>query len=384
MTKTTLIIGGGIAGLTLAQSLVQSGYDSKNLVIVDRPVLGQTGSTNPGGLLNPVPGASLNPKPGTLKAFRYTMSWIETFPSALRAQCITNLKLLRPFNLEIQPGRRLLKSFQQSQEILNEHVGVRQLSTAELQEVYPHLNGCDGAIEFAEAATLPMNEVSDYLTQKLIEAGVCIKTSQVLRVSNLPNHWQVDLHGESIEAEQVVFATGSELLQFFPNLPLRSTAGYLAQITMPSAFPKTHAVSGRGHLCPMADGSWILGATYHQESAPEPEDDAALRQILLSKIGQWVGETHQSEWLGSWRGVRAVIAPEKQPLIGAIPGSSGLFVLGGFASRGLQWAPYCSQQLATHLMGAPLALPKSILSSRLNAETWILNAQKQAHQTSPS
>jgi glycine/D-amino acid oxidase-like deaminating enzyme len=375
MNETTIIIGGGIAGLTLAQNLVQAGHASANLIVVHRAIDGQTGSTNPGGLLNPVPGASLNPKPGTLKAFRYTMDWIQTFPSKLRSQCITELKLLRPYSLEIQPGRRLLKSFHQSQETLSEHVGVRHLETNELKDVYPHLKACDGAIEFAEAATLPMDKVCNHLKQKLIEAGVLITSSKVLQVSRKSSHWVLTLENQVLQAQRVVFAAGSELLQFFPNLPLRSTAGHLARITMPNEFPSTHAVSGRGHLCPLADGTWILGATYHQEDAPEPQDDAALREVLLSKIGHWVPSIHQCQWIDSWRGVRAVIAPEKQPIIGPIAGADGLFVLGGFASRGLQWAPYCAGQLAGHILGSPLDLPDSIMSNRFNKDYWVLQGK---------
>lgn len=375
MNQTTVIIGGGIAGLTLAQNLVQAGHAPTNLIVVHRAIQGQTGSTNPGGLLNPVPGASLNPKMGTLKAFHYTMDWIQTFPSKLRSQCITELKLLRPYSLKIQPGRRLLKSFHQSREVISEHVGVRHLETSELQDVYPHLSACDGAIEFAQAATLPMDKVCSHLKYKLNEMGVSVIASQVQQVSRKSNHWLVTLDKQSLEAQRVVFAAGSELLQFFPKLPLHSTAGHLARITMPEDFPSTHAVSGRGHLCPMADGTWILGATYHQEYAPEPLDDAALREVLLSKIGQWVPSTHQCQWIDSWRGVRAVVAAEKQPIIGPVPDADGLFVLGGFASRGLQWAPYCAEQLAGHMLGAPLDLPDAIMSHRFNQEDWLLQSR---------
>ena len=125
----------------------------------------------------------------------------------------------------------------------------------------------------------------------------------------------------------------------------------------------------------MADGTWILGATYHQEYAPEPLDDAALREVLLSKIGQWVPSTHQCQWIDSWRGVRAVVAAEKQPIIGPVPDADGLFVLGGFASRGLQWAPYCAEQLAGHMLGAPLDLPDAIMSHRFNQEDWLLQSR---------
>ena len=118
-----------------------------------------------------------------------------------------------------------------------------------------------------------------------------------------------------------------------------------------------------------------MGATYHQEQALEPQTMEALREILLGKIGHWVQSAHEAEWLESWRGVRAVVTPEKQPLVGAIPSQPGLFTLGGFASRGLQWAPYAAHRLAAHLCGEALDLPPGILSERLGEDDWKLESK---------
>lgn len=372
MNPSTIIIGGGLAGLSLAQALVQSGHQPQQITLVHQAIEGTTGSTNPGGLLNPVPGASLNPKPGTLTAFQYTMDWIQTFPETLQAQCITDLKLLRPYSLQIQPGRRLFKSFQQHQETIAEHVGVRHLSLDELNEQYPHLTHCDGAIEFSQAATLPMDKLCDYLRAELGGSGVNIIHDWVHNISQGHQHWTVKLNDQTIDSERVVLAAGSHLPHFFPKLPLRSTSGHLLKVKMPDHYPTTHAISGRGHLCPMADGAWILGATYHQEGAPEPVTDEEVHTLLLEKIGRWVPAAQDSTWIQSWRGVRAVVSNEKQPLIGSVPNYSGLFILGGFASRGLQWAPFCAQQLARHLLGEDLKLPETIMTSRLSTEQWLL------------
>ena len=109
----------------------------------------------------------------------------------------------------------------------------------------------------------------------------------------------------------------------------------------------------------MSDGTWIMGVTYHQEQALEPQTMEALREILLGKIGHWVQSAHEAEWLESWRGVRAVVTPEKQPLMGSHTESAGAIYLGRlFASRGLQWAPYTAHRLAAHLCGEALTYPR--------------------------
>ena len=372
MNPFITIIGGGLAGLSLADQLIHQGHPPQQIAVFHQNIPNVTGSTNPGGLLNPVPGASLNPKSGTLQAFEYTMSWIESLPATLREACRTELKLLRPYSLSIQPGRRLFKSFEQSQAAIAEVVGIRHLDKAELQAHYPHLQNCDGAIEFARAATLPMNAACAHLESKIRAAGAAIIHETVEKLSALGPGWAVQTSSQTIETDYVVFACGPGLLSFFPNLPLRATSGHLARITMPDSFPRSHAISGRGHLCPLSDGSWILGATYHQEHAPEPKNEDELRDILLSKIGHWVEAAQEAQWLETWRGVRAVISPEKQPLIGSVPKQSGLFTLGGFASRGLQWAPYCAHQLSKHLLGEPLNLPETILNQRLDGAVWKL------------
>jgi glycine/D-amino acid oxidase-like deaminating enzyme len=361
-----------LAGLTLAHQLLLAGKPADQIVVFHQNLPDVTGSTNPGGLLNPVPGASLNPKPGTLTAFEYSIKWIEQFPQQLREACRTDIKLLRPYSLAIQPGRRLFKSFKQSQAAISRTVGIRHLDNAQLQESYPHLQNCDGAIEFARAATLPMHRVGEHLERKIRKAGVHIIQELAQQIIPVKKHWTVQSQTQTVETQKLVFASGPGLFRFFPGLPLRATSGHLARITMPEHFPVTHAISGRGHLCPMADGSWIIGATYHQEGTPEPEADSELRKILLSKIGHWVQESLHANWLETWRGVRAVISPEKQPLVGSVPNHPGLFTLGGFASRGLQWAPYCAHQLAKHLVGEPLALPETILNERLTSEAWTL------------
>jgi tRNA 5-methylaminomethyl-2-thiouridine biosynthesis bifunctional protein len=48
------------------------------------------------------------------------------------------------------------------------------------------------------------------------------------------------------------------------------------------------------------------------------------------------------------------------PLAGPVPGTPGLFVLGGLGSRGLTWAPLLGEHLAALAAGAPSPLPEDL------------------------
>ena len=124
----------------------------------------------------------------------------------------------------------------------------------------------------------------------------------------------------------------------------------------------------------MSDGTWVIGATYHQEQALEPQSTEALREILLGKIGHWVQSAHEAEWLESWRGVRAVVTPEKQPLVGAIPSQPGLFTLEALLREAYN-GHLTHHRLAAHLCGEALDLPPGILSDRLGEDDWKLESK---------
>ena len=373
MSDTTefdvLIIGAGLAGSLCAQNLASTNL---RIGIVDHHQPGVGASSNPATLLNPIPGATLNPKPGTLEAHAFTTCWLQSLPQDVRAHITTDLKLLRPFNLNTRSGRRLHRSFEESAELIRSHISAELLDQSALQRTYPLLEGCDGAVLLGDCATAPISILLSHLHQTLSRESIPHLSGRLTQLIPESKGWRAETTLGTLRAERIVLASGAGLSNLFDNLPFQQTAGHLAVVKLPKDFPKAFAVSGRGHLAPLRDGTWSLGSTYHQEESPEPTTAREVLALLLENIGTWVPRLKEAQIVHTWRGVRGVFPPERQPLVGPVPGSEGLFVLGGFASRGLQWIPWAAHTLSEHLRGQPLDIPETIASSRLSHEFWTL------------
>jgi len=57
------------------------------------------------------------------------------------------------------------------------------------------------------------------------------------------------------------------------------------------------------------------------------------------------------------------IAPDRLPLVGALPGETGVYGLLGYASRGLIWAPLMAELLAAMIEREPLPLPRELVAA---------------------
>ena len=362
-----LIAGGGLAGSLCALHLMEH---SLRVGIIDHHQPGVGASSNPASLLNPIPGATLNPKPGSLRAHAFTSAWLQSLPSHVRCHIRTDLQLLRPFDLSIRTGRRLKRSFEESAPIIRNHIHAELLSAADLKRTYPLLDGCDGAVLLQGAATAPLACLLSHVKAELSKGPAKQLGGRLLDLEPNQRGWHVKTSCGNFDTAKVVLALGSGLPEIFPALPFRQTAGHLAVVDLPGQFPRGFAVSGRGHLAPLADGTWSLGATYHQEDSPEPQSDIEVLELLIAKLGTWIPRLQDAKIARTWRGVRGVLPPERQPVVGPVPGSHGLFVHGGFASRGLQWIPWTSRALADHVLGAALDVPDTILPDRFSEAVW--------------
>ena len=57
------------------------------------------------------------------------------------------------------------------------------------------------------------------------------------------------------------------------------------------------------------------------------------------------------------------IAPDRLPLVGALPGVAAAYGVLGYASRGLIWAPLMAELLAAMLEREPLPLPRELVAA---------------------
>lgn len=122
-------------------------------------------------------------------------------------------------------------------------------------------------------------------------------------------------------------------------------------------------VSGRGYCLPPRHGWGVAGSTYRPD-APVAEADAAGHRDILEQINRWLPASAIA-WLGrtepaAWAAWRAATR-DHLPVIDASPRHPGLWLACAYGSRGLSWS----------------ALAGDLIAARLDAEPWPIERELQ-------
>lgn len=196
--------------------------------------------------------------------------------------------------------------------------------------------------------------------------------------------WRVqDAEGAIIaRAPHVVLANGIGGNRFAQSgaLPLSKVRGQVTHVDAALLPPLTMALCGDGYVTPPWRGACSVGATY------DDDDDAGLRQdsqrenlARLKMLFPQFAAHFDALPLQGRVGFRAV-APDRLPLIGALPDQAalalsraerlrdvprheGLFALLGLASRGLTWAPLAAELLVAQMSGEPLPIERDLCAT---------------------
>ncbi|RJG04735.1 bifunctional tRNA (5-methylaminomethyl-2-thiouridine)(34)-methyltransferase MnmD/FAD-dependent 5-carboxymethylaminomethyl-2-thiouridine(34) oxidoreductase MnmC [Noviherbaspirillum cavernae] len=206
--------------------------------------------------------------------------------------------------------------------------------------------------------------------------------TSVARIERVDGIWQVyDNHGAMIDqAPTLVLANGTNAT-FLPQtktLPLSAIRGqvtHLAAATLP-VLPVV--VCGEGYLTrPVegADGVCCIGASYDFDDDPQLRRDSHEGNLArLAQILPHAAQGVRDAALAGRVGFRCV-TPDRLPLVGALPDAA--LVIGGsrlrdvprlpdvygvlgYGSRGLIWASFAAELLASQLEGEPLPIEQEL------------------------
>jgi glycine oxidase len=161
------------------------------------------------------------------------------------------------------------------------------------------------------------------------------------------------LHGESgwiykdIHAEHVVICTGSKMKEskFFGDLPLVPNKGQVLTIQL-HHYTMPELINFGNFLLPIGSGFYRLGATYDLED-PNPEPTIEGKEALLDSLREVVPAVAQvAEHKAGYRPTTR----DRRPLIGSHPTLKGIHVFNGLGSKGVIQAPYCAQAFADFII----------------------------------
>lgn len=138
-------------------------------------------------------------------------------------------------------------------------------------------------------------------------------------------------------------------------------------------------VTGQGYALGLPGGRLLCGATTHRDD-PTPTPRAADTAFNLERLRSLTGIEPPADAEVSGRVGWRLVTGDRLPVVGAwpdvgralevrkdrvrcIPRCAGLFVAGGFGSRGLTWAPLAAEVLTGWIEGTPMPLEADLLDA---------------------
>jgi tRNA 5-methylaminomethyl-2-thiouridine biosynthesis bifunctional protein len=320
--KTLAVIGGGIAGASLARAARAEGLA---VTVIDDPE-GVAASGNPAALVTPALDAGGGPR------------------AALYAQAFARAAAL----YEAEPGAVIARE-------------VLQLPASERDPArFATVCGQD----LFEPETMVVRQDALAMTRALvIEPAVVTAawTGQIVRrrVARLERQgigWRLlDEAGDLIlVADRVALAGGAAMGQLVPDLRLKPVRGQASWTTGET----TVATAFGGYAVPTRDGV-LFGATHDRDQTAvdvRPEDHARNLETLAKGLPDLARRLTGKTFDG--RAALRATTPDRLPLAGLR--DDGLMVLAGLGSRGFCLAPLLAEHLVARALGHPSPLPRQL------------------------
>lgn len=313
---TTLIVGGGIAGLYCAEALRRRGLPFQ---LVD------SGKPSP----SMIPQLTVKPQLAAAPEVHYRFS----LAASQYMQTSTGYQ-----------KTSILQSPRNSEEVTR---------FIRIAEQFP-----DDVIELGTNSSLLFHQ-GGWLSPQQLRQSLKIDaiTASATRLAN-DNQWHCELDsGETITADHVILATGAGQELLPPQIVLRSIRGQAIDIP-------THDVhrveSQEVTLFPTSNGRSIVSGTYSREDkmAPRSEETRYLATCAAEILGHKVDASSAKTWVG----IRAATY-DRVPVVGRAPATdssdnNNLFLCTAFGSRGATHARLCAEHVASLIHGDPAPLGK--------------------------
>ncbi|MEE9444704.1 MAG: FAD-dependent 5-carboxymethylaminomethyl-2-thiouridine(34) oxidoreductase MnmC [Cocleimonas sp.] len=364
--KKATIIGGGIAGAQAAWHLCQTGW--KVTLIERHTQLATEASGNPAGVLSPkMTAIASKGEDFYTQSFQYTLSQL-------------NILKQTGHNVDWDACGVLQIAHNEREEKRWHALKKRGFAESFIQLLDEKQNTAIAGIDlpyktsyFPTAGWINPASFVKALAQK--PNCTVIYQSSALNLNKVDKHWQVqDTKNQLIaKSEVIIIANGKDLFSFKQSKFLQglAVAGQTTSADVSGYSKKLKTVIGHeGYLTPSKNGQHIFGATFergsHNPTLKKEADDSnfSCLQLYLPNLAKSFAD------LNSAHTAVRMTTPDRYPYVGALPDSNfyqsnyhdlhqgkqykqystakyqeGLFVLGGFGSRGLITSGYCAKAL---------------------------------------
>jgi glycine oxidase len=340
VTSTTdlLVLGGGIAGLTVALEAARRGLA---VTVIDSPRPGAA-SRAAAGMLAPSVEDVPAPMLGAAIAAR---DFYPGYLDALRDLSGIDVPLDRGGILQLVAEREAAEARRRAP------AGAQWLDAAALAECEPPFAGHHGALLHAHDGAVDNLILMDALERAIAGMPAIRRISgDVLSVDADQPSALTRTRGRFF-ATRVVLCSGAwaaGLAGLPRRIAVRPVRGQLLRLAQS---PIRHVTYGAGgYLVPRGD-TLLVGAT-SEEAGFENETSLAGLSTLRSIATRAIPALASALVVDHWAGLRPM-SLDTHPILGAEPEAPGLVYACGYSRNGILFAPWAAAQLAKVLFGEP-------------------------------
>lgn len=322
-----LIIGGGVAGLSLGHQLEQKGVDF--LILTEQ----ENHSTRvAAGMINPF-------------VFRRMLkSW----------QADTLIPYLNTFYRDLE---------EKTQEKFFHHIPIRRLfSSEEEANLWKERSEDDNYKHYVQLDVRPHpSYAKDTFGQGYVLKGGYIHSATFLRANRqyfeekgLLKYASISYEDLNIETktyqgesyDKILFAEGYKGKEnpWFNYLPLGQTKGELLDISS-NELREDEILNRKCFVLPVGDKHFKLGATFDWNTTDLTPTESKKQELLEKYAINSTAEFTINEHI---TGIRPT-SPDRRPFLGEHPKHKGLFIFNGLGTKGYMLAPYLSEHLLQHI-----------------------------------
>jgi glycine/D-amino acid oxidase-like deaminating enzyme len=262
---------------------------------------------------------------------------------------------------------QLIEAARRAERLAARGCAAEPLTASQLRKLEPALRrGLCGGVRVRGDSVVYPPAVADFLARRLVALGGTLRLGQ--RVQSIGRGEVTLANGDALGAAQVVLATGAQVRQLLPEVPVLGRKGHLA---ITDRYPGTlaHQVvsmdygqAGAGddalavaaNVQPRATGQWLVGSCRQDRQGDSAVDPQVLGKVLRSAIAL-LPCLAQMTIVRAWTGMRPA-SPDGLPLIGEHPGRPGVWLACGHEGLGVTTAFGSAALLADQLTGRASAI----------------------------
>ncbi len=328
-----IIVGGGIAGCTLAYHLVQL---NKSVIIYDKPN-SQSASRVAAGLYNPITGRKMIKTWKADLLFPYLNKFYKEVEAHANQRFLIEKEIYRPFHSVEEQNEWMSRSVDESYIPYINSIHKKSQSD---QYIDPY-----GGISLANAGYLDVKLYLQSIRTILDKKGVVICGEQ-LEVNDLV----ISLNSiayKNQEAKGLIFCDGSNSLnnKFFSWLPYKLVKGEILEIE--ADLSETNRIINRGvFVIPKTKNRFRVGATYENYDLTLEPSEKGKNEIEV-KLKELINVHYKI--VSHLVGIRPA-TKDRKPFIGMHPNLNKVGIFNGLGAKGVSQAPYFANQFARFLV----------------------------------